>query len=321
MRAGRAAGHARRRPSDRRGVDRPCHRHALTPSAVRTARRGAAGAAVVDRLHGFGPVVGLVLLCIAGTLLNSDFATARQRDERAHPHRLHRHHRGRHVLRHHLGRHRSVGRLDGGADRRLRDPADERAGAARLGSPLLVVALGMAFAVRARRACSAWRTACSSRAAASSPSSSRWARSASSAPTSPTSPTAARSRSTTRSSDVYSPVYYASLLGVPVPVWVFALVALAGGADPQPHRLRPLRAGDRLERAGGALRRGRRRPRQGADLRAARRLRGRRDAAVRAAPRLGLADHRPAVGAGGDRRGDRRRHRAARAAPAASPAP
>ena len=30
-------------------------------------------------------------------------------------------------------------------------------------------------------------------------------------------------------SDAYSPVYYASLLGVPVPVWVFALVALAGG--------------------------------------------------------------------------------------------
>ena len=29
--------------------------------------------------------------------------------------------------------------------------------------------------------------------------------------------------------DVYSPVYYASWLGVPVPVWVFALVALVGG--------------------------------------------------------------------------------------------
>src|SRR6185312_17424714 len=28
-----------------------------------------------DRLHGYGPVVGLVLLCIAGALLNSDFAT------------------------------------------------------------------------------------------------------------------------------------------------------------------------------------------------------------------------------------------------------
>jgi len=30
-------------------------------------------------------------------------------------------------------------------------------------------------------------------------------------------------------SDVYSPVYYASLFGIPVPVWVFLLVALLGG--------------------------------------------------------------------------------------------
>jgi ribose transport system permease protein len=30
-------------------------------------------------------------------------------------------------------------------------------------------------------------------------------------------------------SDAYSPVYYASLAGVPVPVWVFALMAAAGG--------------------------------------------------------------------------------------------
>ncbi|MFL6630027.1 MAG: ABC transporter permease [Vitreoscilla sp.] len=30
-------------------------------------------------------------------------------------------------------------------------------------------------------------------------------------------------------SDAYAPVYYASLLGVPVPVWVFTLVALLGG--------------------------------------------------------------------------------------------
>src|SRR4051795_13398380 len=28
-----------------------------------------------ERLHGLGPVIGLVLLCVAGTLLNSDFAT------------------------------------------------------------------------------------------------------------------------------------------------------------------------------------------------------------------------------------------------------
>lgn len=29
--------------------------------------------------------------------------------------------------------------------------------------------------------------------------------------------------------DIYSPVYYGSLLGIPIPVWVFLLVALAGG--------------------------------------------------------------------------------------------
>jgi ribose transport system permease protein len=30
-------------------------------------------------------------------------------------------------------------------------------------------------------------------------------------------------------SDAYGPVYYGSLLGIPIPVWVFALVAVAGG--------------------------------------------------------------------------------------------
>src|SRR3982751_5097020 len=35
----------------------------------------AAWAGQWDRLHGYGPVVGLVLLCIAGTLLNGEFAT------------------------------------------------------------------------------------------------------------------------------------------------------------------------------------------------------------------------------------------------------
>ncbi len=30
-------------------------------------------------------------------------------------------------------------------------------------------------------------------------------------------------------SDVYSPVYYGSVLGVPIPIWVFLLMALAGG--------------------------------------------------------------------------------------------
>src|SRR6187401_1705233 len=37
--------------------------------------RGARAAALWGKLHGFGPVVGLVLLCIAGTMLRGEFAT------------------------------------------------------------------------------------------------------------------------------------------------------------------------------------------------------------------------------------------------------
>src|SRR3954471_148324 len=37
--------------------------------------RSARAAALWGKLHGFGPVVGLVLLCIAGILLNGEFAT------------------------------------------------------------------------------------------------------------------------------------------------------------------------------------------------------------------------------------------------------
>src|SRR5687768_16343711 len=48
---------------------------ARTESLARGARAGWAGRSW-DRLHGFGPVVGLVLLCIAGTALNAEFATA-----------------------------------------------------------------------------------------------------------------------------------------------------------------------------------------------------------------------------------------------------
>src|SRR6218665_1906869 len=36
---------------------------------------GARAGAVWGRLHGAGPVIGLLLLCIAGTLLNGEFAT------------------------------------------------------------------------------------------------------------------------------------------------------------------------------------------------------------------------------------------------------
>src|SRR6188768_2007279 len=45
------------------------------PPELAEPTRGARAAALWGRLHGFGPVVGLVLLCIGGTLLNGEFAT------------------------------------------------------------------------------------------------------------------------------------------------------------------------------------------------------------------------------------------------------
>src|SRR5436853_3036581 len=45
------------------------------PPAPTEGRSGATQASWWSRLHGVGPILGLVLLCIAGTLLNSDFAT------------------------------------------------------------------------------------------------------------------------------------------------------------------------------------------------------------------------------------------------------
>ncbi|MEC5397344.1 ABC transporter permease [Uliginosibacterium sp. H1] len=46
--------------------------HAPAPPASGSANRAAQ---LWGRLHGLGPVLGLVLLCVAGTLLNPDFAT------------------------------------------------------------------------------------------------------------------------------------------------------------------------------------------------------------------------------------------------------
>ena len=44
-------------------------------AAEGAAHRAEAKAGWTERLHGLGPIIGLVLLCIAGALLNSDFAT------------------------------------------------------------------------------------------------------------------------------------------------------------------------------------------------------------------------------------------------------
>ncbi|RZL97487.1 MAG: hypothetical protein EOP73_24825, partial [Variovorax sp.] len=48
---------------------------ASNPEAGAAAHRADSGPGWAERLRGIGPVAGLVLLCIAGTLLNGDFAT------------------------------------------------------------------------------------------------------------------------------------------------------------------------------------------------------------------------------------------------------
>src|ERR1700709_1013238 len=50
----------------------------MQPELTDAPARGAAGTFATrswDRLRGIGPIIGLVLLCIVGTLLNHDFAT------------------------------------------------------------------------------------------------------------------------------------------------------------------------------------------------------------------------------------------------------
>ena len=111
-------------------------------------------------------------------------------------------------------------------------------------------------------------------------------------------------------SDVYSPVYYGSLLGVQIPVWVFAVVAVIGavilnrtaygryvqaiGSNEQVARYAAVDV-DRIKVITYML---------------LGRVCGRRHAAVCAAAGFGFAQHRSAVGIGSDRRGHRRRHRA-----------
>src|SRR6195952_4242316 len=46
-----------------------------SPQAAAAVTHGTRARAAWTRLHGLGPIVGLVVLCIAGTSLNSDFAT------------------------------------------------------------------------------------------------------------------------------------------------------------------------------------------------------------------------------------------------------
>lgn len=179
-----------------------------------------------NRLHGFGPVVGLVLLCIAGTLLNREFATV---DNALNV----------------LTRTAFIGIIavgmcfviiSGGIDLSVGSMAALIAGsvillmnslAPRGLSPVAIVAVGMGFAVLLGAVFGLLHGLLITRGRIE--------------PFIVTLGTLGIYRALltwfadggaitldNALSDAYSPVYYASLLGVPVPVWVFLVVAIVG---------------------------------------------------------------------------------------------
>jgi ribose transport system permease protein len=189
--------------------------------------RGARAATLWGKLHGFGPVVGLLLLCIAGTLLNGEFATVDN---------------GLNVL----TRTAFIGIIavgmcfviiSGGIDLSVGSMAALIAGcvilvmnkaAGSIASPVLVVALGMVVALVLGGAFGLAHGLLITKGRIE--------------PFIVTLGTLGIFRAyltyfadggaitlDNALADVYSPVYYGSVLGIPFPVWVFAVVALAGG--------------------------------------------------------------------------------------------
>ncbi|HZY17768.1 MAG TPA: ABC transporter permease [Ramlibacter sp.] len=189
--------------------------------------RPARAAALWGKLHGLGPVVGLVLLCLAGTALNAEFATVDN---------------GLNVL----TRTAFIGIIavgmcfviiSGGIDLSVGSMAALIAGcmimlmnhaAATVASPAAVVALGMLLALVLGPLFGLAHGLLITKGRIE--------------PFIVTLGTLGIFRAyltyfadggaltlDNALADVYSPVYYGSLLGVPFPVWVFALVALAGG--------------------------------------------------------------------------------------------
>jgi ribose transport system permease protein len=179
------------------------------------------------RLHGFGPILGLVLLCIAGTWLNSDFASLDNAMNL-------------------LTRTAFIGIIavgmcfviiSGGIDLSVGSMAALIAGcvilfmnaiAASVSSSTLVVALGMGFALLLGALFGLAHGLLITKGRIE--------------PFIVTLGTLGIFRAyltyfsnggaitlDNTLADAYGPVYYASLLGVPVPVWVFAVVALIGG--------------------------------------------------------------------------------------------
>jgi ribose transport system permease protein len=182
---------------------------------------------VLSHLHGLGPVLGLVLLCIAGTWLNTEFATV---DNAMNV----------------LTRTAFIGIIavgmcfviiSGGIDLSVGSMAALIAGsvilcmnwaAPALGSPMGAVLLGMALAIVLGAMFGLAHGLLITKGRIE--------------PFIVTLGTLGIFRAyltyfanggaitlDNELSDLYSPVYYGSLLGVPVPVWVFAAMALAGG--------------------------------------------------------------------------------------------
>ncbi len=180
-----------------------------------------------SRLHGLGPVAGLVLLCIAGTMLNSNFADIDN-------------------IMNVLTRTAFIGIISvgmcfviisGGIDLSVGSMAALIAGSmilvmnalmGAIASPLWVIVLGMAFALVLGALLGLAHGLLVTRGRIE--------------PFIVTLGTLGifRAYLTYLSdggaitldmsiSDAYSPVYYGSLLGVPIPVWVFIAIALLGG--------------------------------------------------------------------------------------------
>jgi ribose transport system permease protein len=179
------------------------------------------------RLHGLGPIAGLVLLCIAGTLLNAEFATLDN---------------GLNVL----TRTAFIGIIavgmcfviiSGGIDLSVGSMAALIAGcvimvmnqtAGTVSSPAMVVVIGMVLALLLGPLFGLAHGLLITKGRIE--------------PFIVTLGTLGIFRAyltyfadggaltlDNALADVYAPVYYGSLLGVPVPVWAFAVVALAGG--------------------------------------------------------------------------------------------
>src|SRR5687768_14440284 len=198
-----------------------------TPDAAGAMHRSESKPRWTERLHGLGPVIGLVLLCIAGTLLNSDFATV---------------HNAMNVL----TRTAFIGIIavgmcfvviSSGIDLSVGSMAALIAGCVIMfinamgpmfGSRLLAVVLGALLAVALGAAFGLAHGLLITKGRIE--------------PFIVTLGTLGIFRAyltyfadggaltlDNDLSDLYAPVYYASLLGIPVPVWVFLVVAVIGG--------------------------------------------------------------------------------------------